>query len=61
MVQLKENSTLDLRSIQRWVKRKLPVYNMPTVLKIVPVIPRNSLGKINKIELVNNLFDKKNI
>lgn len=59
VVQLKENSMLDLRSIQRWVKTKLPAYNMPTVLKIVPVIPRNSLGKINKIDLVSNLFDKK--
>uniref|UniRef100_A0A1B6DM65 AMP-dependent synthetase/ligase domain-containing protein n=1 Tax=Clastoptera arizonana TaxID=38151 RepID=A0A1B6DM65_9HEMI len=56
VVKLKENKTLELRFLQRWVMTKLPVYMIPTVLKVVDKIPRNALGKVNKKDVVSQLF-----
>ncbi|XP_054276873.1 malonate--CoA ligase ACSF3, mitochondrial-like [Macrosteles quadrilineatus] len=58
VVQLKEGSSLDLKQVQHFVKERLPVYMMPSMLKVVDSIPRNALGKVNKKEIVTNLFNR---
>lgn len=55
-MKLKEGKSLKLRAIQHWAKEKLPVYMLPAVLKIVDEIPRNAMGKVNKKEIVLELF-----
>jgi malonyl-CoA/methylmalonyl-CoA synthetase len=34
----------------------LPRHQVPTVLRVVPALPRNAMGKINKKELRKQLF-----
>lgn len=47
---------LNLDSLRTWAKGKMAEYAVPKVLKLVPVIPRNVMGKINKKNLVKELF-----
>uniref|UniRef100_A0A1B6LN02 AMP-dependent synthetase/ligase domain-containing protein n=3 Tax=Graphocephala atropunctata TaxID=36148 RepID=A0A1B6LN02_9HEMI len=58
VVQIKEKATLELRQVQHFVKEKLPVYMMPSVLRVVDKIPRNALGKVNKKDIVIQLFQR---
>jgi malonyl-CoA/methylmalonyl-CoA synthetase len=46
-------SPMDMR---RALKSSLAAYKIPQVLKLVDHIPRNAMGKINKKELVKNVF-----
>ncbi|KAK0044450.1 acyl-CoA synthetase family member 3 mitochondrial [Biomphalaria pfeifferi] len=48
--------TLDLPTVRQWVSFYLPPYQLPSVVKWIESIPRNSLGKVNKKELVNLVF-----
>jgi malonyl-CoA/methylmalonyl-CoA synthetase len=45
-----------LAELKEFLKDKLPPYKVPTVLKVVPEIPRNAMGKINKKALRAQLF-----
>ena len=47
---------LDLDSLKHWCRDKMPRYWTPTRLKILPEMPRNVMGKVNKKELVKTLF-----
>ena len=47
---------LDLDSLKHWSKDKMPKYWTPTRMKILPEMPRNVMGKVNKKELVKTLF-----
>jgi len=49
-------STLDLKDLQAWSAERLPPYQLPTILRIIETIPRNTLGKVNKKSLVTQLF-----
>ncbi|XP_022666532.1 acyl-CoA synthetase family member 3, mitochondrial-like [Varroa destructor] len=49
-------SELQLDSLRAWCKKRMASYSAPTILKIVPKLERNYLGKINKKELVKKLF-----
>ena len=49
----KEWSALDMR---RALKDKLVAYKIPQDMKVVETLPRNAMGKINKKELVVNVF-----
>jgi acyl-CoA synthetase (AMP-forming)/AMP-acid ligase II len=42
--------------MRRALKGKLVMYKIPQDLKIVEAIPRNAMGKVNKKELVRELF-----
>ena len=37
----------------KWCKTRMPNYYVPKVIKIVDIIPRNHMGKVNKKELVS--------
>jgi len=49
-------SSLDLKDLRAWSAEHLPPYQLPSILRIVEIIPRNSLGKINKKSLATQLF-----
>ena len=56
--QQQRGSTLSLEQLRTWSKDRLPSYQLPTVLRVIESIPRNALGKVNKKELVADLFLK---
>ena len=53
-----DNVTLSLNELRSWARDKMPSYHIPSVLKIVKVLPRNAMGKLNKKELTNAMFSK---
>uniref|UniRef100_T1J500 AMP-dependent synthetase/ligase domain-containing protein n=1 Tax=Strigamia maritima TaxID=126957 RepID=T1J500_STRMM len=55
VVVLKEKQNLDLASLKVWCKERMAPYSIPAVLRIVEKIPRNTMGKINKKELIKSL------
>ncbi|XP_041455657.1 malonate--CoA ligase ACSF3, mitochondrial-like [Lytechinus variegatus] len=56
IVTLKAGQRLSLGELRNWGKDKLPSYQIPTELKIVEEIQRNAMGKVNKKQLVSQLF-----
>lgn len=56
MVVLIEGSSLSRLLLKEWAKDKLPSYSIPVALKTVPQIPRNLMGKVNKKELLKDMF-----
>ncbi len=51
-------TTLTLKDLRDWARDKMAPYQIPTVLKVVKDIPRNAMGKVNKKQLVAELFAK---
>ena len=49
---------LSLPELRDWASDHMPSYQIPTVLKIVAVIPCNAMGKVNKKELLSQVFAK---
>jgi len=49
---------LSLDDLKEWASEHMPGYQIPTVIKIVDDIPRNAMGKVNKKELLSQLFAK---
>ncbi|MCX7002548.1 MAG: acyl-CoA synthetase [bacterium] len=49
--------TLDLKTIRTWAKKFLAAYKIPSLLVIVPDLPRNAMGKVVKPE-VAKFFQK---
>ncbi|KAJ8934124.1 hypothetical protein NQ314_013583 [Rhamnusium bicolor] len=47
---------ITLESLSEWAEHKVPKYSIPTVLNIVSSLPRNSMGKVNKKELIKTIF-----
>lgn len=45
-------SQLDLNSLQEWLRPRMASYKLPRRLIIVPQIPRNAMGKVNKKDLI---------
>ncbi|CAG5125639.1 unnamed protein product [Candidula unifasciata] len=56
VVVLKPGYTLELKDLREWAADHLPPYQIPTKLLCVDSIPRNVMGKVNKKELVTQLF-----
>jgi malonyl-CoA/methylmalonyl-CoA synthetase len=48
----------DLGGLREWAAARLPPYELPTKLEVVPYIPRNAMGKVNKRELAEELFGR---
>ncbi|CAL1539390.1 unnamed protein product [Lymnaea stagnalis] len=54
---LKSGGTMmDLANLREWASSRLPPYQLPTVIKCLDSLPRNTMGKVNKKELVNHVF-----
>jgi malonyl-CoA/methylmalonyl-CoA synthetase len=44
--------------LKKWCENKFAEYSMPAKFEIVDRIPRNQMGKVNKVELINALCSK---
>lgn len=51
----KENE-LNLNDLIEWARDFLPPYQLPRILRLVPQLPRNAMGKINKKTLRAEVF-----
>lgn len=47
----------EMDNFKDWCNKNMTSYEIPTVFKFVKEIPRNSLGKVNKKEIVKTYFD----
>lgn len=58
VVRLREGAsdTLSLDQLRDWGRERLPPYSLPRTLRVVPQVPRNPMGKVNKKSLVAELF-----
>jgi malonyl-CoA/methylmalonyl-CoA synthetase len=56
VVVLRSGMSLTLPDLKAWAKDLLPPYQIPTVLKCLNSMPRNAMGKVNKKELVKQVF-----
>ena len=48
---------LTLHELRAWAKDHMAPYIIPTELRVVDSIPRNAMGKINKKQLLKDIFD----
>lgn len=46
-----------LESVTEFLASKLPKYALPKIVKVVDSVPKNAMGKVNKKELVNSVFN----
>ncbi|KAI0997060.1 Malonate--CoA ligase [Podosphaera aphanis] len=53
---LEKEGSFSPMSMRRALRDRLARYKIPRVMRIVEQIPRNAMGKVNKKELVHNLF-----
>ncbi|XP_058792671.1 malonate--CoA ligase ACSF3, mitochondrial [Phymastichus coffea] len=58
VIVLTEGSEIILSQLRQFAKKSLPSYAVPTVLKVVNKIPKNSMGKVNKPDIIRILFPK---
>ncbi|KAL4426407.1 hypothetical protein ABPG77_004701 [Micractinium sp. CCAP 211/92] len=56
VVALKNGGDLTLQQLRAFASASLPAYQLPAELVVVPAIPRNAMGKVNKKELRQQLF-----
>lgn len=54
----KKPKLLTLKDLSQWCSNRMATYAIPTVLSIVETIPRNALGKVNKKEIVETVYNK---
>jgi malonyl-CoA/methylmalonyl-CoA synthetase len=45
------NTTIDLKELNVWMRIKMPSYRVPRYYKIVEELPRNAMGKVTKNDL----------
>ncbi len=51
-VVLKPGQSLDLPSLRTWAKQRLAAYKAPSLLLLLPDLPRNAMGKVTKPDVV---------
>ncbi|XP_015122402.1 acyl-CoA synthetase family member 3, mitochondrial [Diachasma alloeum] len=61
VVVTREGAEIILSQLREFGKKSLPEYAVPTVLKVVDKIPKNSMGKVNKPDLLAAVFPKNQI
>jgi malonyl-CoA/methylmalonyl-CoA synthetase len=50
-VELRGGGSLDLEGLKAWAKQRLAPYKVPRALSVVPMLPRNAMGKVTKPEV----------
>lgn len=61
VVVAREGTEIILSQLREFGKKLLPEYAVPTVLKVVDKIPKNNMGKVNKPNLLAEVFPKNQI
>lgn len=59
VVVTKDGRGMALDELKLWCREKMPKYWIPNKLKLLADMPRNVMGKVNKKELVKNIFPGK--
>lgn len=52
----KDQNDILLENLRNWCKERMPPYSAPTLLHCLDSMPRNALGKVNKKELLKQLY-----
>ena len=55
---LRDGAKLELTELRDWCSSRMPSYHLPTVLRILPAMPRNAMGKVNKKDIQTTIFSK---
>lgn len=56
LIVCREGQKLEPAELKEWAESKIPSYSFPTVIKFADVLPRNANGKVNKKELIREVF-----
>jgi malonyl-CoA/methylmalonyl-CoA synthetase len=56
VVVLHPGAALEVEALRAWGKERLAPYKVPTLLRALPELPRNAMGKVTKPELAR-LFE----
>lgn len=56
VVVAREGKEVILSQLREWCKERMAPYAIPTVLKVVEKLPKNTMGKVNKTELLKAVF-----
>lgn len=57
-VESRGGTDLTLDALQQWAKQRLAPYKVPRALACVPALPRNSVGKVTKVEVMKLFQDR---
>lgn len=55
---MKENTNIILSELREFAKESLPAYAVPAALKVVDRIPKNTMGKVNKPNIIKVLYEQ---
>ncbi|KAK3729010.1 hypothetical protein QZH41_011468, partial [Actinostola sp. cb2023] len=58
LVSLHPGKSLSLKDLRKWCEERLSGYQTPSILKVAPDITRNTMGKVNKKQLVKSFVDE---
>lgn len=53
---VQKSTDVELDAIRDWCKERVAPYQVPTIWKVIPAMPRNEIGKINKVSVVKDYF-----
>lgn len=53
-----QEEQLDIAELKEWSVSKMPSYSFPTVIKFAKVVPKNAMGKVNKRDLIKEVFSE---
>lgn len=51
-----KNGALSLSELRAWCEERVASYQIPSIVRIVDEIPRNSMGKVNKKEVARDFY-----
>ncbi|XP_031622429.1 malonate--CoA ligase ACSF3, mitochondrial [Contarinia nasturtii] len=54
----KSDDALTLPKLREWCEERIASYQIPSIIKLMDEIPRNTMGKVNKKEIVRDYFTK---
>ncbi|GAB1598032.1 acyl-CoA synthetase family member 3, mitochondrial-like [Argonauta hians] len=58
---LKEGAEeMSLENLQNWAENLMPYYQVPTVVRYLKSMPRNAMGKVNKVDILTTVFPECN-
>ena len=58
VIACEKGGEIGLEELQAWAAERLPAYQTPKVLRVLDSIPRNAMGKVNKKQLVKDMFHR---
>ncbi|XP_055535420.1 malonate--CoA ligase ACSF3, mitochondrial [Wyeomyia smithii] len=59
LVSVKDDKAFDIPQLLIWLENKIPKHGMPREIKLISEVPRNAMGKVNKVELIKTLQKEK--